>query len=62
VHTGSHSHSSSNDQIEVAAPLTYGGTLIVSNLGPTALAVADNFKLFSAGPFAGSVNGGLVRH
>jgi fibronectin-binding autotransporter adhesin len=43
-----------NDQIQVTAPLTYGGSLVVSNLGPTALATGDNFKLFSAGTFAGS--------
>src|SRR6185503_21283071 len=34
--------------------LTYGGFLVLSNLGPTALAAGDNFKLFDATNFAGS--------
>ena len=43
-----------NDQIQVTAPLTYGGTLTVSNLGPTALALGDRFPLFSANSYAGA--------
>lgn len=43
-----------NDQIQVIAPLTYGGSLIVSNLGPTALAAGDHFPLFTATSFTGS--------
>jgi hypothetical protein len=42
-----------NDQIQVIAPLTYGGSLVVSNLGPTDLAVGDRFPLFSASSYAG---------
>ena len=33
--------------------LTYGGSLVVSNLGPAALAAGDRFPLFSADNFAG---------
>src|SRR5204862_3043393 len=43
-----------NDQIHVAAPLTYGASLVVSNLGPTALAIGDRFPLFSANSYAGA--------
>jgi hypothetical protein len=42
-----------NDQIQVTAALTYGGSLLVSNLGPGALAAGDRFPLFSATSFAG---------
>ena len=43
-----------NDQIQVAAPLTFGGALIVTNLGPSPLAAGDRFPLFSATGFAGA--------
>jgi hypothetical protein len=46
--------SRTNDQIQVTGTLSYGGTLTVSNLGPTALTAGDNFKLFNAGAFAGA--------
>jgi fibronectin-binding autotransporter adhesin len=46
--------SRTNDQIQVTGTVSYGGTLTVSNLGPTALTAGDNFKLFSAGAFAGA--------
>ena len=57
-----------NDQIQIAGPLTYGGSLIVSNLGPTAPAAGDGFQLFIAGSYGGafnslilpSLNGGLT--
>ena len=42
-----------NDQIQVIAPLAYGGSLIVSNLGPSALAAGDRFPLFSATSYSG---------
>ena len=42
-----------NNQVQVAGTLTYGGSLIVSNLGPSALAVGDRFPLFSASSYAG---------
>jgi hypothetical protein len=34
--------------------LTCGGTLIVTNIGATALAAGDSFKLFNAGSYNGS--------
>ncbi|PWU12570.1 MAG: hypothetical protein C5B50_21250 [Verrucomicrobia bacterium] len=44
-----------NDQIQVAGgTFTYGGALIVTNLGPTALANGDKFQLFSATSFTGA--------
>ena len=43
-----------NDQIQVAAPLMFGGALIVTNVGPSPLAAGDRFQLFSASAFAGA--------
>src|SRR5262249_43807657 len=43
-----------NDQIQVAGALTNGGSLSVSNVGPSALTPGDRFKLFDAGSYAGS--------
>ncbi|HZI30896.1 MAG TPA: hypothetical protein VFF11_01075, partial [Candidatus Binatia bacterium] len=43
-----------NDQLKVMAPLTYGGTLTVSNAGPNALAAGDSFQMFSASNYDGS--------
>ena len=44
-----------NDQIQaITGTLTYGGTLVVTNLGPTTLATGDRFPLFSATNYAGS--------
>ncbi len=45
-----------NDQIQVIAPLTYGGNLVVNKLGPTALASGDSIKLFIASNYAGAFN------
>jgi autotransporter-associated beta strand protein len=42
-----------NDSVIVSGILTYGGTLIVTNIGP-ALVAGDTFPLFNAGSFAGS--------
>jgi autotransporter-associated beta strand protein len=42
-----------NDQLQVAGALTYGGTLIVTNLGGTIVS-GDSFKLFAAGSYAGN--------
>jgi T5SS/PEP-CTERM-associated repeat protein len=42
-----------NDQIQVAGILTYGGSLTVSKIGPTVLAAGDRFQLFSAGGYSG---------
>lgn len=43
-----------NDQIQVTGTVTYGGALVVTHLGPTALAQGDKFQLFSASAYAGS--------
>jgi T5SS/PEP-CTERM-associated repeat protein len=43
-----------NDQIEVAVGLAYGGALTVAKLGATALTGGDRFQLFSASSYAGS--------
>ncbi len=43
-----------NDQIQVIAPVTYGGSLVVSNLGPTALVAGDSFQLFNATSYGGT--------
>src|SRR6185436_4145683 len=37
-----------NDEIELAGSVTYGASLVVSNLGPTALESGDRFRLFNA--------------
>jgi hypothetical protein len=49
-----------NDQIQVATALTYGGSLIVSNVGPTGLAVGDRFQLFVASSYAGAFSSLLL--
>jgi hypothetical protein len=43
-----------NDQLRVTGALTYGGILIVTNLGATALADGDSFNIFSAASYFGS--------
>jgi autotransporter-associated beta strand protein len=42
-----------NDQLVVSGALTYGGTLVVSNVSGT-FAAGDSFKVFQAGAIAGS--------
>jgi autotransporter-associated beta strand protein len=42
-----------NDQLVAGGALTFGGTLVVTNLAGT-LAVGDSFRLFQAGSFSGS--------
>jgi autotransporter-associated beta strand protein len=42
-----------NDQIRVAGPLIYGGSLEVVNLGANALAAGDSFQLFNAASYSG---------
>jgi hypothetical protein len=42
------------DQIQVNAPLQYRGTLTVTNIGPTALAAGDEFRLFPAASYSGA--------
>jgi len=46
-----------NNQIQVAASLTYGGNLVVSKLGPDALAIGDSIQLFSATSYGGAFTG-----
>jgi fibronectin-binding autotransporter adhesin len=43
-----------NDQIQVLSNLTFAGTLTVTNLGPDALVLGDQYKLFDAPGFAGN--------
>jgi autotransporter-associated beta strand protein len=42
-----------NDAARVLGVLTCGGTLIVTNIGATALAAGDSFKLFNAASYGG---------
>lgn len=42
------------DKISGLTSVTYAGSLVVTNLGSTALAVGDTFQLFSAGGYGGS--------
>jgi hypothetical protein len=41
-----------NDQVQAAGLLTYGGSLTVNDLGPTSLVVGDRFQLFTANSYA----------
>jgi autotransporter-associated beta strand protein len=43
-----------NDILQVSNVLTYGGTLVVTNISATPLAAGDNFKLFNAGSYTGA--------
>jgi autotransporter-associated beta strand protein len=43
-----------NSSVNVAATMTCGGTLIVTNIGSAALANGDSFQLYSAAGFTGS--------
>ncbi len=45
-----------NDVIQVGGNLLYDGALVVSNIGPGALAVGDRFQLFPAPSYSGSFN------
>ena len=44
----------SNDVVAVTGTLTYGGALVVTNIGPDPLVLGSSFKLFNATSFAGS--------
>ena len=46
-----------NDAAVIAGNLAEGGTLILTNLGPGALAAGDSFKLFSAAGYSGAFAG-----
>lgn len=50
---GINASSRTNDSVNVAGMLTYGGTLIVTNLAGN-LAAGQSFRLFGAGSFSGS--------
>jgi autotransporter-associated beta strand protein len=41
-----------NDQVAGISTVTYGGTLIVTNVGSSPLQVGNSFKLFAAGTYA----------
>jgi hypothetical protein len=43
-----------NDQLQVIGPVTFGGSLTVSNIGPSLLGPGDQFQLFNAGGYVGS--------
>lgn len=45
--------SQTNDQLQVGGTITYGGTLVVTNLGGT-FASGDSFRLFNAGSYSGN--------
>jgi len=44
----------SNDQLAGLTSISYGGTLLVTNTGGSALAAGDSFTLFSSGSYAGA--------
>ncbi len=44
----------SNDLAQVSGTLIYGGTLTITNLGPSDFSAGDSFKLFSAATFFGA--------
>lgn len=46
----------SNDVIQTASTFVYGGSILVTNRGPDALAPGDRFRLFEAGGFSGSLS------
>ena len=43
----------SNAVAQVAGSLVYGGTLVITNLGPNAFSPGDSFKLFTASNYSG---------
>ena len=43
-----------NDLLTTSTPITYGGTLVVTNLSTDALAAGDGFKLFNATSYLGA--------
>ncbi|HEY1787403.1 MAG TPA: NPCBM/NEW2 domain-containing protein [Verrucomicrobiae bacterium] len=49
--------SPTNDSAQVAGTLTYGGTLVVTNIGAVPFAAGDSFKLFSAVNYLGAFTG-----
>jgi autotransporter-associated beta strand protein len=49
--------SPSNDVAQVGGALTYGGTLVITNIGPGSFSAGDSFKLFSAASYSGAFAG-----
>lgn len=49
-----------NDQIQVNAAIIYGGALVVTNVGPTALTQGDRFPLYNATNYSGSFSSLLL--
>jgi len=45
--------SSTNDQVVAGGAVTYGGTLVLANLGP-AYAAGDSFKIFTGASYSGA--------
>jgi fibronectin-binding autotransporter adhesin len=43
-----------NDAVVGLTQVSYGGTLLVTNIGPSSLQVGDTFKLFTASSYAGA--------
>ena len=43
-----------NDSVVGITALTYAGTLMLTNIGPTALAASDSFKIFDATTYSGA--------
>jgi hypothetical protein len=46
--------SGSNDMVQAATSITYGGTLNLVNISGSSLAVGDSFQVFSAATYTGS--------
>ncbi len=44
----------SNDVVQVAGTLTYGGTLVLTNIGPGGYSAGDSFRLFNAAAYHGA--------
>lgn len=49
-----HKSPTTNDMAKVVGVVTYGGTLIVSNISTTTFAAGDSFKLFNAADYNGT--------
>ncbi len=49
--------SPTNDSAQVVGTLTYGGTLVLTNIGAVPFAAGDSFRLFSAGTYQGAFAG-----
>ncbi|HZI33445.1 MAG TPA: autotransporter-associated beta strand repeat-containing protein, partial [Candidatus Binatia bacterium] len=46
--------SPSNDLAQVAGDVSYGGTLVITNVGAVSFAAGDSFKLFNAAEYSGA--------